>query len=86
MTPAYRVFIAIDVIAALRSSRGADKQAITRLFDELADNPFRPGDYVERDEAGRLVQVLIFGRRAVCFWADHAVKEVKILELRSAGN
>ena len=51
MTPAYRVFIAADVIAALRNSRGAEKRAITRLFEELADNPFRTGDYVERDEA-----------------------------------
>ena len=40
---------------------------------------------VESDEVGRPVQVLIIGQRAVCFWADHAVREVKILDLKPAG-
>ena len=81
----YRVFIAADVVAALRTRKGREKRLITRLFEELAQNPFRKGDYVERDDVGRPIQVLIFGQSAVCFWVDHAVKEVKILDLRPAG-
>jgi hypothetical protein len=84
MTP-YRVFIAAEVITTLRAQRRREQQAITRLFDELAQDPYRPGDYTERDEIGRPVQVIIAGSSAVCFWADHAVKEVKIVDLKSAG-
>jgi hypothetical protein len=43
------------------------------------------GDYVERDEIGRPIQVLILGRVALWYWADHAAKEVKVLDLTSAG-
>jgi hypothetical protein len=31
-------------------------------------------------------RVLIIGRHAVCYWADHAVKEIKILDLKVAGD
>ena len=82
---AYRVFIAADVIANLRACRRQEQLRITALIDGLADNPYRSGDYVERDEIGRPIQVLIIGRQAVFFWADHAVKEVKIVDLKPAG-
>jgi hypothetical protein len=82
----YRVFIAADVIEALRKCNAVDKSKITHLCDELSGNPFLPGDYAERDDIGRPIQVLIIGRHAVCFWADHAVKEVKILDLKVAGS
>jgi hypothetical protein len=84
MTP-YRVFIAAEVIATLRTRPRREQQVITRLFDELARDPARPGDYAEQDEIGRPIQVVISGRSAVCFWADHAVREVKIVDLQSAG-
>jgi hypothetical protein len=57
----------------------------SRLFEELAKDPYRAGDYSERDGIGRPVQVLITGRHGVCFWADHAVKEVKVVDLKQAG-
>ena len=85
MTTAYRVFIAAEVITTLGGCRGHEKRLISRLFDELAQNPSRAGDYVEQDEVGRPVQVLILGGHAVCFWADHAVKEVKVIDLKPAG-
>ena len=81
----YRVFIAADVIANLRTCRRQEQLRITALFDELANNPYRSGDYVERDEIGRPIQVMIVGRQAIFFWADHAVKEVKIVDLKPAG-
>ena len=62
------------------------KNRITRLFEHLAENPFLPGDFVEPDDIGRPMQIVIIGRFAVCFWTDHAVKEVKILDLKPAGN
>ena len=84
--PPYRVFIAAEVITTLRSLRGREKHLITRLFEQLADNPFRSGDYIERDDIGRPIQVLLIGKYALCYWADHADKEVKILDLKSAGH
>jgi len=83
--PPYRVLIAKEVIASLGNFSRREKLRLTRLFDELADDPYRMGDYVERDEIGRPIQVLILGRVALWYWADHAAKEVKVLDLTSAG-
>ena len=85
MTP-YRVLLAMEVVVALRACRSSDQRAITRLIEGLADNQFGQGDYVERDDVGRPIQVLIVGRHAVCFWANHADKEVKVLDLKPAGS
>ena len=83
--PPYRVLIAKEVIASLSNFSRREKLRLTRLFDELADDPYRAGDYVERDQIGRPIQVLVVGRFALWFWSDHAVKEVKVLDLTSAG-
>ena len=82
----YRVLVAKEIFESLKRCSGREKKLILRLFEELADNPFRTGDYIESDEIGRPIQVIICGRRAICFWADHAVKEVKVLDLKPAGN
>lgn len=83
--PPYRVFIATEVIAFLKTCPHREQLLITRLFEELVNDPYRAGDYVERDEIGRPIQVKIIGRYAVFFWADHPVKEVKIVDLKPAG-
>lgn len=82
----YRVFIATEVMVALKKCNAVDQSKITRFLDALSGNPFLPGDYAERDDIGRPIQVLIIGRHAVCYWADHAVKEIKILDLKVAGD
>jgi hypothetical protein len=84
--PPYRVLIAKEVVAALANCSRREKSAITRFFDELADDPYRAGDYVERDEIGRPIQIALVGKFALWFWADHAVKEVKVLDLTLAGS
>jgi hypothetical protein len=83
--PPYRVLIAKEVIASLGQCSRREKMLISRLFDEPADDPYKAGDYVEPDEIGRPIQIALVGRFAVWFWSDHAVKEVKVLDLTSAG-
>lgn len=83
---AYRVFIAADVVAFLRSCPKREQRIITRCLNDLGANPYRKGDYVEQDNIGRPIQVIIIGRYALYSWADHAVKELKIVDLRLAGN
>jgi hypothetical protein len=63
-----------------------ERNQILRLLKRLRTDPFLEGDYIERDDVGRLMQVVIVGQSAMVFWADHAVKEVKVIDLRSAGH
>jgi len=82
----YSVYVQSAVAESLLSLKSKEQDKLLRHFRRLRTNPFTEGDYVERDEIGRLLQVLVVGRHAIVFWSDHAVKEVKIIDLKLAGN
>ena len=82
----YSVYIESGVVESLPRLKSKERNQLVRFFNQLRSNPFLDGDYVERDDIGRLMQVIVVGRHAVVFWADHAVKEIKILDLKPAGN
>ena len=82
----YSVFVESHIAESFPQMKLKERNQFLRLFRKLRNDPFMEGDYVERDHIGRLLQVLIVGQRAVVFWADHAVKEVKVIDLRFAGH
>jgi hypothetical protein len=82
----YRVFLAKEIVAQLRDCKRNEQRVITRFFDDIGDDPFRVGDFVEQDDVGRDIQVTVIGRHALYFWSDHAVKEIKVLGMKVAGN
>ena len=60
------------------------KRKQRRLFDllyRLAAYPSQPGDYDSVDEVGRKVQHLRAGALVVSFWADDAVRELRITDI-----
>lgn len=84
MTP-YRVFLAREVVESLRKLPLRQRLELTKFAESLEDSPFQRGDYTEHDDVGRPIEVRIIGRHALCYWADHAVKEVKVIDLKPAG-
>lgn len=51
----YRVFIAAEVVAALRSCSRREQRSITRLLESLGQDPYRAGDYTpNRTKSGDL--------------------------------
>ena len=68
----------------MRSIRGAQKNRLGLFVDSLSEDPFEEGDYSEKDETDRHIQVKVIGQYAVTFWSDHAVKEVKVVDVRRA--
>lgn len=79
----YKVLISIEVLQLERPAR-RERERILAFLESLADNPGKTGDYEERDEAGRPVQIKIVGDYALTYWADHAVKEVKVTKIETA--
>jgi len=73
----YSVYIESVVAESLTGLKSKERNQLLRFFNKLRSNPFLDGDYVERGDIGRLMQVIVVGRYAVVFWADHAVKEIK---------
>lgn len=84
MNGSYTVFIAHPVLEASRSLPRATQVKLGRLIRKLTEDPFVRGEFQDHDELGRPLEGVIMGEVAVFFWADHAVKEVKIVSLRSA--
>jgi hypothetical protein len=51
------------------------------LLYQLADNPSHVGDYSEPDNTGREVQFILIRDLLIAFWADHAVRELRIVDI-----
>ena len=73
----YSVYIESVVAESLTGLKSKERNQLLRFFNKLRSNPFLDGDYVERGDIGRLMQVIVVGRYAVVFWADNSVKEIK---------
>lgn len=61
-------------------SKPKQKQVLRLLF-QLAEHPGQLGDYAMRDEDGREIQHLVVGDWHFSFWADHAVRELRVTEI-----
>jgi hypothetical protein len=83
MSNHYKVLITRDILALPKPS-SRDRQRVLSFIDGLASDPFQKGDFEEKDDAGRPVQIKIIGRHALTFWSDHGAKEVKITRIDKA--
>ena len=79
----YKVLVTIEALQMKRPSR-VERDLVHSFLESLANDPDRPGDYIECDDAGRSVQIKIVGDFALTYWADHAVKEVKVTKIEKA--
>ncbi len=79
-----RLLIDIEVLEFLRTLRTKEQASLLKRFREIAAFPGRFSDFVERDAAGRRVEVHVYGRFAIKFWDDFADRHVKILDVHLA--
>jgi hypothetical protein len=61
-------------------SKARQRRLIVLLF-RLAEHPGQPGDYGVPDEAGRDIQFLLVGDLLIGYWPDHAVAELRIVNI-----
>jgi hypothetical protein len=80
MDTRYAVYLHLDLLEALpkRSHQG---QRILRFVRSLAEDPFTDGDFSEKDESLRSLQIKIVGDYAITYWVDHPVKCVMIVDI-----
>ena len=79
----YRVLVCIEILQLQKPSR-RDRDLILRFLESLGSNPYGKGDYEERDAVERPVQIKVIGKYALTYWADHAVKEIKVTKIELA--
>ncbi len=66
---------ALEALLEADAGQRADAQAV---ISRLCRTPGRSGDYRERDDTGRWVEVALVDGVLVTYWADHAVRELRI--------
>jgi hypothetical protein len=79
-----RLLIDVEVFEFLRTLRKPQQEHLLKRFREIAASPSEFSDFVERDSAGRRVDVHVAGKFAIKFWHDFADRHVKILDVHLA--
>ena len=69
---------ALAVLAASEDER----RELLDVFDALARSPSRSGTEQVIDQAGRTNEVVYTAHFRVAYWADDAVREVRIMDVR----
>lgn len=78
----YRIFVRMEAAEILRAIRGGQRSSAAAFIDSLSGDPNKTGDYSERDETGRNLEIKVIGSFAITYWADHAAAEVKVVDVR----
>jgi hypothetical protein len=81
MSVDYILFMHTEVAQFYHSLRRIEKDSLSRFFDLLESYPTLKGETTERDDLGRTVEVKFVGKFKVVYWADHPVKEIKVLKI-----
>ena len=78
---AYEPLLSGKASAFLIGEPRSKQKKIIALAFQLAEHPSQLGDYAIREEDGREIQHLLLGDWHFSFWADHAVRELRITEI-----
>jgi hypothetical protein len=79
----YRYVLDCDVAETLLRLPARQREELIRSFRLLASGPYQQGDTSFKDSMLRDIQKKRFGRWFISFWADHAVKELRIVGVQT---
>ena len=77
----YEPILNETALHALLAGRRKDRVHLLAYIEELARNPGRHGDFVENSAQGRPINVFLCGRWLISAWVDHAVQEIRIINM-----
>ncbi len=77
----YRYVLDEAVVEMMAAQPEEEQRIWLQIFRMLAGNPFVRGEWRTTDLSGRVLETKVMGDLAVTYWADHAVKEVRIVEV-----
>jgi hypothetical protein len=68
-------------VEVLLSARAAERSRLMQFLHSLAEDPGKHGDFNAQDDVGRTVQIKALGLFMITYWADHAVREVRVIRI-----
>jgi hypothetical protein len=78
----YRPVVDGAVVEFIANSKKSDRERLLRAFQQLGNNPFQKGEFIEQDLSGRPVHVKRFEKWRIAYWPDHGACELRIAEVR----
>ena len=81
MAEPYDLLIEDVVVEQVKGLRGRPRKEIRSFILSLQENPFERSQSTFEDRKGRLVETATLFRYKLCFHVDHALREVKVLEM-----
>ncbi|MFK7910783.1 MAG: hypothetical protein AB8F34_09270 [Akkermansiaceae bacterium] len=79
----YRVSIHVDLLEVI-PARGKAREQIMEFVKSLSHSPSLEGDYSEKDDTERSLEVSVVGDYAIVFWADIPANMVMVVDIRRA--
>jgi len=80
--PRYACAVRERAVMAILAADDDERRELLDLCEALARNPGRPGTEHVIDETGRTNEVTYTAHFRVVHWADHTVKEIRIMDVR----
>jgi len=81
MIPAHSFAVDDAVVEFFSERTKREREELLRIFKGLADSPYQKGEWLQRTQTGRELQVKRFGRWLVNYWLDAPVLEVRIVHV-----
>lgn len=77
-------FVVDDAVVEFFAARTKrQREDLLRVFAGLAASPYAKGEWQQRTNSGRELQVKRFGRWLVRYWLDEPVLEVRIVDVEN---
>lgn len=77
----YAVFVQSEVMNQLIQMSAVRRRALSRFLEQLSTDPFLRGEFPVKDVRDRDAEVKLVGSYLVTFYADHAAREIQVLDL-----
>lgn len=80
----YHLLLAEAAVLFFRELDEDDQSVIWFRMKRLAGDPGQEPDLIAVDNSGREIEGVVEGVYAILYYVDHAVKEIKVIDIRFA--
>lgn len=76
----YNLYLSLDVLDLIKGIKGKRKSEVIQFLHQVRVGPFLKGEF-QKLKDGRTLEIKVLGKYSIYYWADHPVKEIKIVEI-----
>lgn len=80
-SPGYTSHLSAEAVAFVVSLTKRKQTKVLDFAERIAEQPVQIGDFTSVDAVGHSIENLLMDEFLFSFWVDHAVKEVRIVEI-----